>query len=258
MNSTNVDFVQAEALWERVLTAIRRAIVLGDLQPGAHLKEPLLAERFGVSRLPVREAIARLEREGLVRIEPRRGAFVVGITTRDIDDIYECRLVLESRAMRRAATRVNADGLAGLETALAQMAAAVHAGHAGLVAAADRAFHRMLVDLSGSRAILSSWEPLAPLIETILTIASAPPPDLERAMADHRSIIEALARHDVGAAEVLLPDHLAIGHRLALRGIGEVHRELEHRTIVSDQSPLPLDRLAVRTVRRELVRESSR
>src|SRR5438046_922384 len=104
----SLEVVQPAALWERVLAGIRRAIVLGDLAPGTHLKEPLLAQRFGVSRLPVREAIARLEREGLVRVEPRRGAFVVGITDHGVADIYECRLLLESYAIRRAAERIDA------------------------------------------------------------------------------------------------------------------------------------------------------
>src|SRR5437763_12623333 len=111
MSVGSIETVQTEALWERVAIAMRRAIVLGDLAPGTHLKEPLLAQRFGVSRLPVREAIARLEREGLVRVEPRRGAFVVGITDHGVGDIYECRLLLESYAIRRAATRVEAEGL---------------------------------------------------------------------------------------------------------------------------------------------------
>ncbi len=79
--------IQPEALWQRVVYAMRRAIVIGELEPGTHLKEPALAQHFGVSRLPVREAIAQLEREGLVRSEPRRGAFVVGVTEQAISDI---------------------------------------------------------------------------------------------------------------------------------------------------------------------------
>src|SRR5579884_2528151 len=102
MDALHVEVVQAGALWERVVAALRRAIVIGELQPESHLKEPVLAQRFGVSRLPVREAIAQLDREGLVRIEPRRGAFVIGVTEQDIDDIYECRLALETVAVRRA------------------------------------------------------------------------------------------------------------------------------------------------------------
>src|SRR6185312_14590413 len=108
------EIVQSEALWERVVAALRRAIIVGELEPGSHLKEPVLAARFGVSRLPIREAIAQLDHEGLVRIEPRRGAFVIGLTEHDISDIYECRLMLELAAVRRAAPRIDADGIADL------------------------------------------------------------------------------------------------------------------------------------------------
>src|SRR5579871_6458237 len=97
----SMEIVQTEALWAHVAAALRRSIVLGDLEQGSHLKEPLLAQRFGVSRLPIREAITQLEREGLVRVEPRRGAFVVGITEQGIKDIYDCRLLLETFALRR-------------------------------------------------------------------------------------------------------------------------------------------------------------
>ncbi len=220
MIGQSIDLVQTEALWERVAVAMRRAIVLGDLVPGSHLKEPLLAQRFGVSRLPIREAISALEREGLVRIEPRRGAFVVGVTEQDISDIYECRLMLESYAIRRLAATIDADGIAGLQALVDQMAAAVADGQVQLMAVADMAFHRLIVVLSGNRALLSAWKPLAPLIETILTISDAAYPDLPRSVGGHRLIIEALAQHDGDEAEAHLPNHLAGSERLVLDAMG--------------------------------------
>src|SRR5262245_7847594 len=106
---------QADALWQRVIAALRRAIVLGELAPNVHLKEPLLAQRFGVSRLPVREALVQLEREGLVRVEPRRGAFVLGVTAQDISDIYECRHILETCGIQRTAALADAQAVASLQ-----------------------------------------------------------------------------------------------------------------------------------------------
>src|SRR5437588_11613580 len=127
INDISIGIAPSEALWQRVAQALRQAIVLGHLEQGVHLKEPALAQRFGVSRLPVREAIAQLEREGLVRIEPRRGAFVIGVTEEDISDIYACRLMLETEAVRRAARRVTPDALAELEKHVDQMRAAATA-----------------------------------------------------------------------------------------------------------------------------------
>src|SRR5438874_13166497 len=89
-----------QALWESIVAALRRAIILGELQPGLHLEEPALAEKFGVSRIPVREALTRLAHEGLVRLEPRRGAFVGGVTSDDVHDLFELRRLVEIYAIR--------------------------------------------------------------------------------------------------------------------------------------------------------------
>jgi GntR family transcriptional regulator of gluconate operon len=224
MDVLHVEVVQSEALWERVVEALRRAIVIGELPPGSHLKEPVLAQRFGVSRLPVREAIAQLDREGLVRIEPRRGAFVIGVSEEDIDDIYECRLMLETLAVRRTALRVTGQSLAELEGFVQQMHSAVAAGQPQLFATADMSFHRRIVTLSGNRALASAWEPVAPLIETILgisdtTISSA---ELPGAVEGHSKIIRALERRDAAEAEDLLRVHLLGGERLVHEAIRAV------------------------------------
>jgi len=221
-NVSQIDMVKPEALWQRVVEAMRRAIVVGELHPGVHLKELALAERFGVSRLPIREAIAQLEREGLVRIEPRRGAYVVGLTTQDIHDIYECRVLLESCALRRAATRVTEQDIARLKTFIAQMEAGVAAGQVQLVAAMDMNFHRLLITLSGNRALANAWEPVAPLIEAALGIADANVPDLPGAVHGHYSIAQALEQHDADAAITALAAHLPGGERLVHEAIKRV------------------------------------
>jgi GntR family transcriptional regulator of gluconate operon len=228
MDALRVELVQSEALWERVVTALRRAIVMGELAPGSHLKEPLLAQRFGVSRLPIREAITQLDREGLVRIEPRRGAFVIGVTDQDISDIYECRLMLETAAIRRTAARIDAQGITYLEALVVQMDVAVANSRPQALAAADMAFHRTLVTLSGNRALVNAWEPVAPLIETILGISDATcsSADLPEAVNGHRKIIKALAIHDAPAAEKLLGVHLPGGERLVREAIRSVRPEL--------------------------------
>lgn len=227
MSVESRDIVQSEALWERVAAALRRSIVVGELGPGTHLKEPALAQRFGVSRLPIREAIARLEREALVRIEPRRGAFVVGITPQDISDLYECRLMLESHAVRRVAARIDATGVASLRALVARMETAVSLGQVQIMAGADMAFHRLVLTLSGNRALLSAWEPLAPLIATILMIANSTYSDLPRSVAGHRTITDALEQGNAATAEALLHEHLGNGEQVMLTAIGALPAERE-------------------------------
>jgi DNA-binding GntR family transcriptional regulator len=200
---------------------LRRAIVLGEYAPGDHLAGPSLASQFGVSRLPVREAIAQLEREGLVRSEPRHGAYVIGVTQEDIADIYECRLTLETLAIERAATRITAAQVADLYRAIDEMEEGVTVGRAGAFASADMAFHRALVVLSGSRALRSAWEPLAPLIETTLDIAdtTAEGMDVFTAVSGHRPIVAALEQGKSATAKGLLYDHLTGGQGITLGAI---------------------------------------
>ena len=224
ISTQDIDIEQPEALWQRVVYAIRRAIVIGELEPGAHIKEPALAQRLGVSRLPVREAIAQLEREGLVRVEPRRGAFVIGVTEKVISDIYECRLVLESCALRHAAERGDKQGLADLAALIERMETGVATGQVQFVATSDMAFHRLLISLSGNRALATAWEPLAPLIETALSIAEATVPDLPTAVAGHREILRAVQQRDPDEAVRLLSEHLPGGEKLVLDAIRQARQ----------------------------------
>jgi DNA-binding GntR family transcriptional regulator len=224
MNALRVELVQSEPLWERVVVALRRAIVTGELAPESHLKEPILAQRFGVSRLPIREAIAQLDREGLVRLEPRRGAFVIGISDQYISDIYETRAMLEMAAVRRAAVGIDGEALRELNALVDQMDVAVAIADSQMLAGSDMSFHRKIVALSGNRALVNAWEPVAPLVEAILGISDATcsSADLPEAVEGHRRIIRALERRDVAEAERLINVHLQGGERLVHEAIRSV------------------------------------
>ena len=204
-----------KALWESIIEPMRRAIVLGELPAGLHLEEPALAQKFGVSRIPVREALVRLEHEGLVRVEPRRGAFIVGMTEADVHDVYELRSLIESRAARRAAARVGAEGLARLEALAAQMDEALRRRDPAAMVEPDVRFHRELVAAAGSRQLLAGWERLAGLIGTILSVTdSVHYGTTPTAVHGHQLIIEALERRDAELAEREVAGHLAGGERI--------------------------------------------
>jgi len=208
------DIASRRALWELIVDSLRRVIVLGELPSGVHLEEPALAAKFGVSRIPVREALVRLEHEGLVCVEPRRGAFIVGVSEDDIHDIYELRLLLERRASRRAAERLDAVGLARLKSSVDQMDEAQRRGEWPTMAEADVQFHRNLVLADGSRQLSAAWARLAGLVGTILDVLG-----LEcygsssDALHGHQRIIEALAARDADRAEREVCAHLEVGER---------------------------------------------
>ena len=132
--------------------------------------------------------------------------------------------MLETVAVHRTALRVTTEALAALYGFVQQMDSAVAAGQSQLFAAANMSFHRQIVVLSGNRALANAWEPVAPLIETILGISDATcaSAELPGAVDGHRNIIGALAKHDVAEAEALLKVHLQGGQRLVFEAIRSV------------------------------------
>ena len=97
-----LEMAQREVLPNSVTTILRQAILKGDLEPGQHLVQADLAEQLGVSRMPVREALKTLEMEGLITLDPHKGAVVNELTIEDIDEIYELLTMLESLALKKS------------------------------------------------------------------------------------------------------------------------------------------------------------
>lgn len=238
-------------LAEGIVAGLRRAIILGELPAGLHLEEPALATKFGVSRIPVREALARLAHAGLVRLEPRRGAFVVGLNADDISDVYEFRLMLELAALPRAIERLTEQQLVRMQEAVAAMQMAVRSHQLPLIGAPDVAFHQQLIEANGNRRLLAAWHQIVGLVETLLTVTDTLYRDMPAAVESHQTILDAIQAHDVATARTLLCSHLEHGATIMREAIGAAHG---HSTATSagDQAvPRPgrADRGASRVVR---------
>ena len=106
---------QEQSLGGQIFNRIRNDILSGNYAPGEELKEATLGKQLGVSRTPVREALRQLDLEGLVEIAPNRGAKVIGISRKDVEDIYHMRARLEGLAARKAAENIKEEELAELE-----------------------------------------------------------------------------------------------------------------------------------------------
>ena len=156
------------ALADGVYRDLRRAIIDGEVAGGTWLKERELSERFEVSRIPVRQALQRLEAEGFVMISRNRGANVMPLTRADIHDLFDTRLCFEPFAAQRAAERVHA-GIESIERlrTLHTDATALDEG-AARVASLD--FHSEVVRLSGSRLLLRSLGPLVGRMEQVFRL----------------------------------------------------------------------------------------
>jgi DNA-binding GntR family transcriptional regulator len=188
-----------------VADALRLEIHDGALPPGSPLRQEELARRFGVSRLPIRDALIRLESEGLVTVYPNRGAFVVQLSPAEVREIYELRLLIEGDVLERAVPLMTSSDLATIDRALAATAAG--AGAPGWEAL-DRAFHlalyapanrpRQLNIISALRgAVDRNWKPYSEL-----------PAHMAEWLRDHEDIVVAARAGDARGARDLLVDHL--------------------------------------------------
>lgn len=137
-----------------VFKTLRKGILTGELKPGERLMEIHLANRLGVSRTPIREAIRKLELEGLVTMIPRRGAEVANITEKNLKDVLEVRRALESLAIELACDRITEETKHELEERLQKVEEAVRTKDTSLIASADVAFHDMIVEASGNNRLI--------------------------------------------------------------------------------------------------------
>lgn len=133
-----------------VFNTLRRGILTGELKPGERLMEIHLANRLGVSRTPIREAIRKLELEGLVKMIPRRGAEVANITEKSLKDVLEVRQALEQLAIRLACVRITEEEKQLLKKRLQDCERVMRTGDTSAIAKADVAFHDTIVVASGN------------------------------------------------------------------------------------------------------------
>jgi DNA-binding GntR family transcriptional regulator len=210
-----------KTLHERVYEALLGLIGAGALAPGDQLDEQALAARLGVSRTPLRAAIARLAQEGLVVTLPYRGSFVRRFTVEEIDGLYEVRAALEGLAARRAARRLTPAGLQTIGAILDECQAALDAGDLEAYGQADARFHRALAEASGNPTLVETLDGLRLRIHRFRDLANREPGLRRRAAREREQIVDALARRDAEAAGRLLEQHIDHVRRTVLRQLTE-------------------------------------
>jgi DNA-binding GntR family transcriptional regulator len=217
--------MRGEALAEQAYVALRDAILSHQLPPGTRLSVPDMARRLGVSRSPAREAIARIAYEGLAQVEPNRGAVVSDIRPEDLVEIYSLREVLEGLACRLASRRLDDRTVARLRRILDDHEAAVAAGDLERHYALDQAFHAAVREIAGHQRLIESLDRLQGQIRVAMYTTHRSPGGTPQALAEHRTILEALVSADPERAEQAGRAHIA---RL-LRDLEQhAQRDVEH------------------------------
>ncbi|WUN28749.1 GntR family transcriptional regulator [Streptomyces sp. NBC_00316] len=189
---------------ERVYTHIKQAVLERRYEGGTLLTEGDLAEVVGVSRTPVREALLRLEVEGLIKLYPKKGALVLAVSAQEISDVVETRLLVEEFAARKAVP-ASAKLIARLEELLEEQRRQVQAGDLAAVSVADRCFHAEIVRHAGNDILSRLYDQLRDRqLRMGVAVMEAHPGRIAANIAEHGELLEAIRAGDAdGAAQVV-------------------------------------------------------
>lgn len=205
-------------LREIVFESMREAIISGILKPGERLMEIQLAEEMGVSRTPVREAIRKLELEGFVVMIPRKGAYVAGVSLKDMADVFEIRAALEGLAAGLAAERITEDELEQMERILlfdeSQM-------DLDKFVESDTDFHALIYKASRNERLVQILGNLREHFQRFRSTSLAVPGRIKIAIEEHRSIVEALGSHNIAEAQELASAHIANAENVYIEALRE-------------------------------------
>lgn len=216
---------------DRAYAQIRGLILSGELQPGSQLGEEALAERCGVSRTPVRDALRRLEAELLVKRSESQRSFVAGWSLDDVGDAFELRAMLEGHAARRAAERMTDERIGRLRAINRAIGVAVRASPPDVAGFLDnnRDFHALILDTAGSPRLSAL---LGTLIEQPVVWRTAHHYGREallRSHGEHDELLAAFARRDGAWAEAVMAAHIRRAFHAyadAHRGMGDIDKQV--------------------------------
>jgi DNA-binding GntR family transcriptional regulator len=199
------------SLSEQVYEHLRLAIICEELRPGEKLVELDIAAQMGTSQGPVREALQRLERDGLVERRARSATFVTPISMDEVYEMFSVRSVIEGFAAQRAARLMMADNGVELDELVQKMERSGRQKEIITLAEYDMQFHRRIVEWSGSTGLLRAWMPLSSQIQRFI-VHSHPLhyPDFVEVGTRHQPIVDALKKQDGDAAAAALQEHIML------------------------------------------------
>ena len=219
INDFSVDMDEYLPLRDVVFNTLRKAILKGELKPGERLMEIALAERLGVSRTPVREAMRKLELEGLVVMIPRRGAQVANITEKDLNDVLEVRIALENLSIENACARMTEEQLAELKKAGRYFEETIKEGNLVKLAEADVAFHEVIYKASDNRRLNQVLNNLREQIYRYRVEYLKEEETRNVLVKEHEEIYEAIKNRDVKKEQEISFRHIENQREAIIRSI---------------------------------------
>ncbi|NLC18660.1 MAG: GntR family transcriptional regulator [Clostridiales bacterium] len=192
----------------RVYKKLREDILSGVYKENEELKEITIGQEMGVSRTPVREALRQLELEGLVTLIPNKGAYVTGITSKDIHDIYTIRSYLEGLCAKWACEHITDAQIEALEEILYLSDFHARRSHFSQLVELDNKFHELIYSACGSKILKHVLSDFHQYVERVRKITLSMPNRALKSNKEHADIVEAIKKRDGQLAEALAHEHI--------------------------------------------------
>lgn len=203
------------ALYEQVAERLRNRIYSHELVPGTWIDEQKLAEEYGISRTPMREALKVLASEGLVQLKPRRGCYVTELSEEDLDEIFPVMALLEGRVAYEATVKADDKDINTLQGIHDQLENSAKQGNIDGFFEANQDFHQALQQLAGNRWLQKAIDDLRIVVRLTRRDSLRLDGRVAQSLEEHRAILAAIQKRDAAEASRLMHDHLLSG-RLAL------------------------------------------
>lgn len=210
-----------QTLREKILETIRDAILKGSMKPGERVSEPDLADRFGISRTPIREAFRQLESEGYLQVVPRKGAVVASLSERDIEEFYAIKIILEGFAARIAAEKLSDKDIERLEAINERLEAIVKEGDVKKFFRVHNEFHEVFIKAAGNEKLYDMINQLVMKFSRLRLASLSQPGRMEISVEEHRNMIEAFRNHDGKKADSLVRHAATIGADVLIQSMAQ-------------------------------------
>jgi len=214
----NLTSITPRTLKENVIETIRQSIIDGTLAPGTELNQAQMAEKLGVSRGPVREALGRLEQEGLIRVTAYKRVFITPLNRRYVEELYSVRTALETMALERGIDRLTPSSLQELEQIVDAMRAAARKKNQQALVELDLSFHEQIVRMADHNLALNLWRQLAVGVKRCLHTQHRAYTFLDEVVGTHPTIVTAIANRDKVLAVQILSEHITESAENIIRG----------------------------------------
>jgi len=213
-----------QTLREKILETIRDAILKGNMKPGERVSEPDLAERFGISRTPIREAFRQLESEGYLQVIPRKGAVVASLSERDIEEFYAIKIILEGFAARMAAENLTPKDIERLESINERLQQIAAEGDVKNFFRVHNEFHEVFIKAAGNEKLYEMITQLVMRFKRLRLASLSQPGRMEISVEEHRNMIQAFKNHDGDRADSLVRHTATIGAGVLIQSMGQADK----------------------------------